>query len=160
METLVFPSRTRMVSAWIIILGVLEILFGFGFFSTDVTSGGDNLFAKIKLGCLALVGIITVISGVYLLKRKKWAWLLAFCIVHVALILSESDLYLWISSMMNSGLSDAGSFFARTFGSIAGYRDYVSALLYVPIILAPFLLTLILLIYDRTAYYSQVKSVI
>jgi len=84
------PIKTKIAAWWMIVAGGCEILFGFVTFRSLL---GLIFLTGTLFGFEAIIGVIVsgvlyVISGISLLKRKRWSWCLSIFILFISSIIS------------------------------------------------------------------------
>jgi hypothetical protein len=135
--------KIRIINWWFIFLSLFEIFFGLGPYWLRGNWTGDYLLATYKLLLIFFIGIISFISGIFLLKQKSWAWTLSKLLLILVILIVGSDYCIW--------LFHAGSilsFFSIASGSHYDFLDvfYASDILFI------LLISLILLLVNRKGF--------
>jgi hypothetical protein len=143
MNQLIIPLKIRLINWWLIALALLEIFFGLGIFWIPANWNGDYMPAGLILLFISLIGIFTLISSIFLLMRKKWAWMVCTLMLLLAIFIAGNDYAIWLSH--NGGI---GSFFDRIFG----YRYDFPDVLYASIIVSSLIISLLLILIYRNRF--------
>ena len=136
----IIPLRARILAWWIMALGLAEIGFGLLPIWDIYSFSGDYMVAAFVLFLIFFIGIITLVSGIFLLKRKNWAWTVSILMIVITIIIMSQDLYNWLCQR-----GGTANFFPRIFD----YQIDSYDILYVPIVLLPLLISFVMLLFDR-----------
>ena len=115
MEKVSLPIKTKIAAWWMIIIGVYsEYLV----INNIIITFGLKTEALVFFVALILIslGALCFISGLFLLKRKKWAWWLSIFSLSILLFLNLNDLIVGLRVLIAIPPSDwNGSFFLLIF---------------------------------------------
>jgi hypothetical protein len=140
-------TKTRILNWWLIVLGILEIIFGTEpLWDRGGRWGGDYMLAAFLLNFIALLGFITFISGIFLLEKKTWAWVVAILSLVLAIFILGSDCYTWLGF---------GSGSISAFEQLFGYKHDFIDFLYVAFIFGTLLVSLVLLLVNVKKFFVK-----
>lgn len=140
------PPRIWVLRGWLVILALAEIAFGLFPFWGSVNWGGDYIAAAFILFFIAFIGVISLISGILLFLRYKWALdINTFMLILIILILIQ-DIAIWLGH--RGGVS---SIFQHTFGFQTNFSDQLMGTL----IISSLVGTLIWMFIDRKKFWHK-----
>lgn len=100
MERIVLPIKTKIAVWWMIIFGTIflaSLILILIFIFQEIFYSPDGISTAIALGFyilliipFLLIGSSFLTAGLFLLKRKKWAWKFAIVLLLVATIFSSN----------------------------------------------------------------------
>ena len=133
------PTKTRIAFWWLIVVGVVLIAYDFIYLIASITKsvdGGDTW--DIGPASILLLGsIFYFISGIFISKKSKQAWIVTVTILFIVAICSLG-IYIWMEIYSNYYL----------------YGILFVSLLYVLFYLIP----LILIIIDKKNYFEMLRQ--
>jgi len=144
------PTKTKIAAWWLKLCSLIIFLIGFIYMllAQGLDFGPASGLSKVVLGILAgipftIFGILILASGIFLYRRKKWAWWVAFIIFILGFVVG-------ICSAFPNFLDSNGRFSISSFLNI-----FIELPGNLPIYF--FLIPLILLFLDRKNFWKVAR---
>jgi hypothetical protein len=131
------PAKAGLLNWWVIIVSLWEIGFGlFPVFTIDSNRwNGDYMVGGFVLFTVAVVGLVNFIGGLFLFKRKEWAWTISLTTLLIIIGITVSDYVGWLRG---EGLN----FFSQLFGDDLNALNvfWITVITLVPVVTAALLI--------------------
>jgi hypothetical protein len=137
-------TQAKLIKWWLIVLSFLGMFFGLLPFLTPLNFAGDFMAAGFVLFFIFIIGIITLISGIFLFKQRTWAWIVSIIMLILVIFILANDFWRWL---IGNGITFFGRIFNYPYSSLEVF--YASIFLIIPVV------TLILLIINRKKLLSK-----
>ena len=138
MEQAKVSKKARIINWWLIVVSLLEMLFGLVQLWVGGTWGGDYMGISLFMFIIFFLGFISLIFAVFLFMRKKWAWIASIIILLLVVIILGSEFFSWIGP---GGITIFRKIFRNQYDFL--HIFYASVILVVPLV------TLVLLLLNR-----------
>jgi hypothetical protein len=134
--------EARITNWWLIIMSLLLMLSGLLPIFGGGNWAGDYMIASLTLFLLLILSFITLVSGIFLLQRKRWSFTTSLITLILTIIIVIIDFIRWLK---DEGITTFGVIFSNDYTLLEVFS--------VAVILVILLVTLTLLLLNRRNFF-------